>query len=118
MIDSMFCAPFSSNFALECHLLALIIRALDRHPPDRPVLSDQDCLPSAPKNGQRKTHIVEIGCLPKVRLIECRHYFELCARHVESPVHFDTREARLAAEVCIYEARWILESGALEMCGA
>ena len=68
-----------AQLALVGHLLALVIRALDRHPPERAVFRHQLRVAAAPKARKRKLHIVKIRrllkvCLSKVRRITCKSH--------------------------------------------
>ena len=66
------------------------------------------------KRGSGNSHIVEIGRLLEIRLIEGGNLLELRARHIESAVHLDAGEARLRSQTSPPVARGILEGGAFE----
>ena len=103
-----------TDLAFEGHLLALVISALDCHAANGAIVGDEAASPLRQKAGKRKLHVVEVGRLLEIGLVEGGHLLEPCARHIESAVHLDAREARLLRKRSLAEGGKPLEGGALE----
>jgi hypothetical protein len=85
--------------ALECHLLSLVIGALDRHTPDGSVFCDQALLAPSPKAWKGKLHVVEIRglvkcCLRKIWWLLHKRY----AREKKSSTTFASNEIGIRIE--------------------